>query len=455
MTLRHAEILYLAPSDPYRSGLADYGHSYLNAIQEDPYLSGTPLLNMRVPERLHGHLDAIPLVRKMTEQVLKSVVVHPDQILQIEMDWHSQREYWAALEVTRLRPDLPICLIFHDPPHLPERVRQPAQNPKTSFIERLIQRISRALSTYSQKRLERELLEKAVVFMAPSRRGAQLLVEQYPEFARKVACLPPVVLGTLPPEPPQPHQPMDHTHITLFGFIRPDKGIPEFLRAIAFLNKREPLEGRVLIRLGGRTSLEGAQNQMNERLRDLMKDLEIEKLIEFFPGALTEAKVNELLMDSDVVVLPYRTGFCNGCSKTLMRVAAWGVSVIASDVGSIREIIEHEKTGLLYPPGDTAALADAINRIIKDPHGRLKMARALQEKVYARYTPSVVAPLLREVYAAVLEAHRKQRPVVLPEAVRMTEPPIFEESDDEIAPDGETGERTEDTQPDSEENAHV
>jgi hypothetical protein len=121
MTLQHAEILYLAPSDPYRSGLADYGHSYLSAIQEDPYLSGTSLLNMRIPERLHGHPDAIPHVRKMTEQVLKSVTVHPDQILQVEMDWRSQREYWAAIEVARLRPELPICLTFHDPPHLPER----------------------------------------------------------------------------------------------------------------------------------------------------------------------------------------------------------------------------------------------------------------------------------------------------------------------------------------------
>jgi glycosyltransferase involved in cell wall biosynthesis len=243
---------------------------------------------------------------------------------------------------------------------------------------------------------------------------------------------------------------MDHTHITLFGFIRPDKGIPEFLRAIAFLNKREPLEGRVLIRLAGRTSLEGAQNQMNERLRDLMTDLEIDKLVQFFPGALTEVKVNELLLDSDVVVLPYRTGFCNGCSKTLMRVAAWGVSVIASDVGSVREIIEHEKTGLLYPPGDTAALADALDRIIQDPYGRLKMARALQEKTYARYAPSVVAPLLREIYLAVLEAHQKQRPVILPKAVRMVEPSPYEETSEEAAPE-EAGEET----PDSGENAHV
>ncbi len=450
MTMQHAEILYLVPSDPYRSGLADYGHSYLSAIQEDPCLSGTALLNMRIPERLHGHPDAIPHVRKMTEQALKAVVAHPDQILQVEMDWRSQREYWAALEVARLRPDLPICLTFHDPPHLPERVRQPAENPKTSFIERLIQRISQALSAYSQKRLERGLLEKAAVLMAPSRRGAELLVEQYPEFARKVACVPPVAVGALPPEPPEPHQPMDHTHITLFGFIRPDKGIAEFLRAIAFLNKREPLEGRVVIRMGGRTSLEGAQNQMNERLRDLMRDLEIEKLVEFFPGALTETKVNELLLDSDVVVLPYRSGFCNGCSKTLMRVAAWGVSVIASDVGCIREIVEHEKTGLLYTSGDTAALADALNRMTKDPIGRLKMARALQEKTYARYTPAAVASVLREVYAAVLDAHQKRRPVILPKAVRMVELSSFEEAPEEAA----SGE-AEGTTPDSGENAHV
>ncbi len=179
-----------------------------------------------------------------------------------------------------------------------------------------------------------------------------------------------------------------------------------------------------MIRLGGRTSLEGAQNQMTERLRDLMKDLEIEKLIQFFPGALTEVKLNELLQDSDVVVLPYRTGFCNGCSKTLMRVAAWGVSVVASDVGCIREVVEHEKRGFLHT-GDTAALADLESHEEK-PDRTVKWPGRASEN-FGAYVPSVVSPLLREVYAAVLEAHQKQRPVVLPQAVRMVEPPVFEE----------------------------
>jgi glycosyltransferase involved in cell wall biosynthesis len=46
---------------------------------------------------------------------------------------------------------------------------------------------------------------------------------------------------------------------------------------------------------------------------------------------------------------------------------ASGVPVVASDIGGLAERVEHEKSGLLFPPGDVSALAWTLRRLLDEP----------------------------------------------------------------------------------------
>ena len=54
---------------------------------------------------------------------------------------------------------------------------------------------------------------------------------------------------------------------------------------------------------------------------------------------------------------------------------------MASDLPSIREVLEHEVNALLVPPGDAAAMAGAIERLLADPALASRLAHAALERV--------------------------------------------------------------------------
>ncbi len=67
---------------------------------------------------------------------------------------------------------------------------------------------------------------------------------------------------------------------------------------------------------------------------------------------------------------------------------AHGIPLVGFDVGAIREYLIDDETGMLVPPGDTAALASAIDRILADPAKATAMGARGRELVSARFTDS-------------------------------------------------------------------
>ena len=65
---------------------------------------------------------------------------------------------------------------------------------------------------------------------------------------------------------------------------------------------------------------------------------------------------------------------------------AHGVPLVGFDVGAAREYLVDGETGLLVPPGDTVALAQAIDRLLNDPAQAVSMGRRGRELVSARFT---------------------------------------------------------------------
>lgn len=104
-------------------------------------------------------------------------------------------------------------------------------------------------------------------------------------------------------------------------------------------------------------------------------------------GAVAPEMVPGLLTSMDIAVAPYPASNSNYFSPLkLFEYLAAGRAIVASAIGQTRAVITHEHTGLLVPPGDTAALAAAIARLAADPVLRSALGRAGREQACREHT---------------------------------------------------------------------
>jgi glycosyltransferase involved in cell wall biosynthesis len=102
-----------------------------------------------------------------------------------------------------------------------------------------------------------------------------------------------------------------------------------------------------------------------------------------------------LLRSTDVVVLPYVDATQSG---VVPLAFAYGKPVVATTVGGLPEMVEHGVTGLLVPPGDHVALADAVVRLLGDAELRQRMGAAGRRRACERWSPDAVAVATAAVY---------------------------------------------------------
>jgi len=117
-------------------------------------------------------------------------------------------------------------------------------------------------------------------------------------------------------------------------------------------------------------------------------------------GARTD--VRDLMAIADIVVLP--TYYREGLPRVLVEAAAMARPLVATDVPGCREVVQPGVNGLLVPPRDVPALAEAIEQLLADPERRAgfgEMSRAMAE---AKFSDRQVVGQILALYAALLEA---------------------------------------------------
>jgi glycosyltransferase involved in cell wall biosynthesis len=88
---------------------------------------------------------------------------------------------------------------------------------------------------------------------------------------------------------------------------------------------------------------------------------------------------------------------------------AYRLPVIASEMGGLPEVVDHDVTGLCVPPSDPSRLADAMQSIWNDESRAAAMGEAGREKAMREYTPDVYYRRLMAAYRGVL---RGQEPPI-------------------------------------------
>jgi len=100
-----------------------------------------------------------------------------------------------------------------------------------------------------------------------------------------------------------------------------------------------------------------------------------------------------------IAVLPSRR---EGLPKSLLEAAACGRPLIATDVPGCREIVLHEKTGLLVPVDDPQALAAAILRLVRSSQQRIRLGVAARRLVDERFAADLVGKATVALYQRLL-----------------------------------------------------
>ncbi len=106
-------------------------------------------------------------------------------------------------------------------------------------------------------------------------------------------------------------------------------------------------------------------------------------------GAQAQAEVFAAYRRADLFALASKVasdGDRDGLPNVLMEAAHQELACVATDTAAIPELIEDQGTGLLVPPADPAALATALERLIRTPGLRLELGRAARRAVLERFS---------------------------------------------------------------------
>ncbi|TPW11395.1 MAG: glycosyl transferase [bacterium] len=136
-----------------------------------------------------------------------------------------------------------------------------------------------------------------------------------------------------------------------------------------------------------RLVIAGAPEELTPALlSERAQHLGIERLVKLLPR---QDDIRPLMSALDVGLI------ASVSSEAICRVAleyqALGVPVVGSDLNSIPEMVVHGKTGLIVPPGDPAAMAQAIERLFVEPELAGRLGAAGPAHVRAGYSlPSML-----------------------------------------------------------------
>ncbi|NMD12863.1 MAG: glycosyltransferase family 4 protein [Candidatus Cloacimonetes bacterium] len=139
-----------------------------------------------------------------------------------------------------------------------------------------------------------------------------------------------------------------------FGLIKPYKGLDVLLAATKQALKAMP-DLKLIIA--------GEVYGSSEQYLQMIRRLGLTEVVETHFRYIGEDEIGQLFQRSQVCVLPYKSATQSGVISTSYN---FNVPVIASDVGGLSEYISPGETGLLVPPGNPEALAQAMIRYFKD-----------------------------------------------------------------------------------------
>jgi glycosyltransferase involved in cell wall biosynthesis len=200
--------------------------------------------------------------------------------------------------------------------------------------------------------------------------------------------------------------PADAPVVAVLARVTPIKGFEYFLEAVVPLAERFPAARFVVV--GGGYVLSAGRGRVRDygaEMKAMAKRLGLEGRVIF---AGVRADVPDILSQVTVSVLP---SLSEGLPNAVLESMAAGVPVVASRVGGIPEVVDHGRTGLLVPPRDPAALAEAIGVLLDNRERARQFGDAGRASVLQHFRLEHAVRDTEQLYADLLARARHRRPL--------------------------------------------
>ena len=182
--------------------------------------------------------------------------------------------------------------------------------------------------------------------------------------------------------------------------LDPQKGIHHAIAALGQLRQRRPeLEWRLVI--AGQPMTPGYLAELRQQAAQAGIGERIE-----FPGRLPHAEVLARMRRATAFL--FCSTYGEPFSSTIIESLACGTPLVGSDDGSILEVIEPEKSGLVYEKEKPAQLSAHLERLLDDPALRERLALAGLHTIATRYTIDRILELTESVFGEVIASNPRQ-----------------------------------------------
>lgn len=177
--------------------------------------------------------------------------------------------------------------------------------------------------------------------------------------------------------------------VVMISRIIRSKGVLEFAAAARAVRRVEPGINFLLVGPAVTDSLDALTA---EELRELRGNVT-------WVGPRRDVK--DILGLADIFVLP--SFYREGVPRVLVEAASMALPLIATDIPGSKDVVEDGVNGLLVPPKDPAAIADAVLRLARAPELRVRFGERSRELAVSRFDLSIVAERTRSLYQALLQ----------------------------------------------------
>jgi glycosyltransferase involved in cell wall biosynthesis len=245
---------------------------------------------------------------------------------------------------------------------------------------------------WKRRLTDRFILRKTNAVVALSRAERDFLTRRRDLRPERIAVIPNGICASVFDRISSPAA-LDHDLLLFVGQLQKFKGLDYLLNALPAVRAVHP---------GIKLSVVYQTGALLDDYRAQAARLGLNRCVEFAGSKPADALA--VLYSKAAVVVSPSLGEC--LSTVVLEAMFCGAPVVATDVGGIREQLD-EETGVIVPPRDSAALAQAICTLLADPQRRRQMGAAACQKARAKFSVSQMIDRHVRLYEQLLETHAR------------------------------------------------
>ena len=229
--------------------------------------------------------------------------------------------------------------------------------------------------------LARRILKHGDGYIVMSEEDFALMRRALPRAKIKGTTLPPFDIFSREPMPRDQARAMlglthDEPVLLFFGFVRRYKGLKYLIEALAIVCKTLPAKLLIV----------GEFWEDERPYHEQVQQLGLQDAVQFYSGYVPNEKIGVYFSAADVVVMPYLEATQSGVAQLAVGFER---PMIATSVGGMPDVVRDSETGLIVPPADSTALAQAILKFYQDKLAEPLTANIRQSKQSASWMPLV------------------------------------------------------------------